>query len=551
MGNSRLIRPAVICLAATLFGANPLCADVKMSELFGDHMVLQQDVKLPVWGWADPGEAVTVTVGTSTARTTTGSDGKWRVDLAPLPADGAPQTLTVAGRNTLTFSDVLVGDVWICSGQSNMEYGLGKDADKEVDNPNIRIFWVNKNAALTPQDHFGEGAPERPLYGHWQVCTRQTISQDGSWNGFSAVGYYFGHDVYQSTRRPVGMIGAYWGGTPAQAWTSLDALAQNPALAHYADGFKKLTPAQLGLFPANWVTYDVAARKWDAANQDVMKSWQDDVQKAKAAGQPAPLAPPVMATRPRNPGNIGTPATLFNGMIHPLIPYAIKGVIWYQGESNVGTNTSPEYGTLLPALIGNWRQKWGQGDFPFLIVQLPNYQPAAADPAIGNWPILRESQARALALPNTGLAITLDVGASNGLHPADKRDVGARLALVARHVAYGQDIVYTGPGYDSMKVEGGKVRVSFKNTGSGLIIGSSPIARDPTPPTRLTGFELAGADRKWIAADAVIDGQTVVVSSDQVTAPVAVRYAWADNPTCNLYNKAGLPAAPFRSDPGF
>lgn len=527
-----------------------------MSSIFGDHMVLQQDAKLPVWGWADPGEKVTVTVGGNTAVATAGADGKWRVTLAPLAETSKPVTVTVAGKNTVTFGDVLIGDVWICSGQSNMEYGGGKTAD-DVDNPNIRIFWVIKNATLTPQENFGESAPERPLYGKWQVCTRQSLAQDGSWNGFSAVGYFFARDVYQATKRPIGMIGAYWGGTPAQAWTSLPALEQNPALSHYADIVKNLTPAQQSLFPANWVTYDVAGRKWDASIGDtyrktVLKPWQDETKKAKEAGQPPPPPPaPPSSPQPRNPGNIATPAALFNGMINPLIPYAIKGAIWYQGESNEGTCV--EYATLFPAMIGDWRKRWEQGDFPFLFVQLPNFQAyrAPGDSTHDRWAVLRESQAKALALPNTGMAVTIDIGDPDNIHPRDKIDVGARLALVARHVVYGENIVYTGPTFDSLKVEGRKIRLAFKNVGGGLVMGVPPWTPDGKPvppPAALTGFEIAGQDRKWISAEAVIDGASVVVSGPQVASPVAVRYGWANNPSCNLYNKEGLPASPFRTD---
>jgi sialate O-acetylesterase len=284
-----------------------------------------------------------------------------------------------------------------------------------------------------------------------------------------------------------------------------------------------------------------------------LKQWQAAADQAKASGQPAPPKPVPSAPMPQAPGSpdpsLVTPTTLYNGIIAPLIPYAIKGVIWYQGEENGAAGR--EYRTLFPRLITDWRDKWNQGDFPFLFVQLANYLPPQVKPSEGGWAELREAQLMALSLPNTGMAVAIDVGDAATIHPADKLDVGLRLALAARHVAYKQDLVYSGPIYNTMTVEGNKIRVTFKETGGGLQMGTpprTPTGVPPPTPTELTGFAIAGADKNFVWAKARIEGNTVVVSSDQVASPVAVRYGWAFNPPCDLYNKEGLPASPFRTD---
>ena len=538
---------AILCLSF----AESLKADVKMSTLFGDHMVLQQDSKLPVWGWADPGETVTVTLGKSTAKAVAGADGKWRVNLPQIPASSTPLTLMVAGKNTLQFEDVLVGDVWICSGQSNMEYGIGNISREEVLDPEIRVFHVTKSASLTPLEETKFVPPEiglDTLSGHWQKTLRA-----GAWNGFSAVGYLFAKNVHAFTGKPVGMIGSYWGGTPAQAWTSLSGLEKEPALVNYVKGLQDMKPEQKAKFPVVWADYVAAMKKWDKEAREPfdvqMKAWNVAVEKAKAAGEPEPPKPQMAFPRPANPGNVGTTTSLFNGMINPLIPFAIKGVIWYQGESN--SYNGAEYGILFPNMIRDWREKWSQGDFPFLFVQVAGYGVPLTDPSRGRWPLLREGQSKALALPNTGMATAIDIGDEKDIHPKNKFPLGERLGLLAKQIAYGQAIVASGPTYASMKVEGGKIRVALKNTGAGLVIGVPPAipGAQPAPiPSALTGFEIAGEDQKFMPAQAVIDGNSVVVSSTEVQAPVAVRYCWADYPACSLYNKEGLPAYPFRTD---
>jgi sialate O-acetylesterase len=524
-----------------------LPADVKMPAIFGDHMVLQQATKLPVWGTADAGEKVTVTVGSETGSATAGSDGKWTVTLAPLPAGTTPVTMTVAGKNTLTFHDVLVGDVWICSGQSNMEFGLGnahnaKDEIPQANVPLLRLFLVPKKTSLHPETDIA-AAPKGTLAAQWVLCTPDNIIKVGGWNGFSAVGYFFGREIQKTTGRPVGLIGTYWGGTAAQAWTSVEKLAGEPALKHYADLLAKTQgtyPQALLKFPAIQAAFEASLAKWkkDAGIAPDAPVTPADLAKAKAAGLPPAPKPPAPPD-----GGPNMPSTLYNGMIAPLIPYAIKGAIWYQGESNAGQPV--EYKTLFADMITDWRQRWGEGDFPFLFVQLAKYR----EPNTG-FAQLRESQLKTLALPNTGMAVAFDIGDQKDIHPKDKIDVGLRLALAAKHVAYGQTLVYSGPIFDKLQVDGSAARVSFTQIGGGLVIGTAPwtpAGATPLPNSNLAGFTIAGADKNWVPADARIDGDSVVVSSPQVAQPVAVRYAFpfAEG---NLYNKDGLPASPFRTD---
>jgi len=542
--------------------ASPLAvrAEVKMPAIFGDHMVLQQDVKIPVWGWADPNEPVSVTLGDDTAKTTADAGGKWSVSLEPVKATATPQKLTVTGRNSLTFTDVLIGDVWVCSGQSNMEFDLagsykGKnsfggasDAATAVPAANdsqLRLFLVTKKIALDPQTD---------VVGKWEVCTPDSAAF------FSAVGYFFGQELRHALNRPIGLIGTYWSGMPAQAFTSLSALQKDPPFTNYIDAFTKIQanyPTAKENYPAAMAAYQAKLKEWNATVAPVfnplMKQWQADAMRAAASGQPAPPRPVPSEPMPKGPSNPEgapyTPTVLFNGMIAPLIPYAIKGAIWYQGESNAGN--AAEYATLFPRMISDWREKWNEGDFPFLYVQLAAYMKAQTAPSEGGWALLREAQLKTLSLPNTGMAVAIDIGNGADIHPKDKHDVGLRLALAAKHVAYGQKLVYSGPIYDSMKVEGNKIRLSFKDTGSGLKMGTPPWTASGVPapaPTELTGFAIAGADRNWVWAKAEIEGQDVVVSSDQVASPVAVRYGWGNNPPCNLYNNEGLPASPFRTD---
>jgi sialate O-acetylesterase len=532
------------------------CADVKLPAIFGDHMVLQQEASLPVWGWASPGEEVTVSFGAEKATVTAGADGTWQARLPPLPVGTPPGTLVVAGHNTLTLLDVLVGDVWICSGQSNMEFPVRKLQIKKVavadqcDNQ-IRLFHIPHKLAIVPLNDVSAS---------WEVCSPETLSD------FTAVGFFFAQNLRPLLNHPVGLIESSWGATTAQAWTSLDGLRSNPVLQHHVDDYNRaLTnyPGGETEFEAKVAAYDATLKQWsdnlaaDASYQEGRKAWEKASAQATAAGLPTPPQPQPPVPSPHFPpgGHHNAPAALFDAMINPLIPYAIKGAIWYQGEDNTKTlNSAIEYRTLLPAMITDWRAHWQQGDFPFLFVQLAGLGPkpkTADDPSL--WAILRESQLKTLDVPRTGMAVVFDIGDMGNIHPPDKADVGLRLSLAARHIAYGQTLVYTGPLYNTFQAAGGEIRISFKpeSLGSGLAIGSSPCVDPKAPPVSkvdLQGFAIAGDDKHWVWATAKIDKNTVVVSSPQVAKPVAVRYAWADNPAGNLYNHEGLPASPFRTD---
>jgi sialate O-acetylesterase len=537
-------------------------ADVALPHIFGDHMVLQRDGTVPIWGTAAAGEAVTVTAGKVQGTATAGSDGKWMVKLAGLPASTTPIDVTVAGKNTITFHDVLVGDVWVCSGQSNMEFSEPMEASAktellQADHPLIRLFYVPKVPSRTPADEIG--AAKKPLEGSWQVCSRDALMNDGDWNGFSAVGYTFGREVNAATQAPVGLISDCWGGQTAQSFTSLEALQANPMFKHYVDkalDFQSNYDKYVASYNAALPLYPPILEKWKQDNKaalDAYNQWPQKAKEAAANNQPVPPRPPFL--RPPNPpqnpaSNPAIPTVLYNGMIHPIIPYAIKGAIWYQGEANAGGPV--EYRTLLPTMIQDWRTRWGQGDFPFLTVELANFMKRLPDPSESNWAALREAQAKTLSLPKTGLAVTIDIGEANDIHPKDKEDVGHRLAVAALNVAYGQKAVGSGPIYKSMTIEGDKVHLAFDSVGQGLVTDVPPPHFHPGEPRTVDaspeGFAVAGADHKFAWAQAAIEGDGVVVSSPAVPAPVAVRYAWADNPACNLYNKDGLPAVPFRTD---
>ncbi|MFA6289519.1 MAG: sialate O-acetylesterase [Opitutaceae bacterium] len=504
-------------------------AEVKFNSLFTDGAVLQQEANVPVWGTAGEGEKVTVQFDGQSA-TATAKDGKWMVHLKPHKA-GGPFELTVAGEaNTITLKNVLVGEVWVCSGQSNMQFGLRFDANAATEiptanYPKLRLFFVErKNAAH----------PLAEVKGGWSECSPESAKY------FTAVGYYFGRNLHKTLGVPVGLIHSSYGATYAQAWTSLDGLEKEPTLQRYSEQVKKLAAnyeQASATYPGELAVYKEKLKQWDAdvgvAYKETLKAWTAENQKLELEGKPAipepkPAQPkPTAPTSPEGPPN--TPTTLFNAMIAPLIPYAIKGVIWYQGENNAGNPT--EYRTLFPRLISDWREKWGQGDFPFLFVQIAPYRNLP--------PGIREAQLLTWQkTPNTAMAVITDVGDATDIHPKQKEPVGARLALAARALAYGEKIEYSGPVFDELKIDGDRAVLSFKHIGSGL------LAKDGD----LKGFTIAGANKKFVAAKAVIEGDTVVVSSDAVREPVSVRYGWANVPDVNLYNKEGLPASPFRTD---
>jgi sialate O-acetylesterase len=475
-------RVLVLVLALAL----PAPAQLRLPAVIGDHMVLQRDAQVPIWGWAPPGETVRVVPGWDSdapVSAVAGADGAWRSSVKT-PAAGGPFSITIAaGGASITVNDVLSGEVWLCSGQSNMEmpvayahrgYAGVKNWKEEVaaaDFPRIRLFSVAKAASA---------APVRDCKGAWVACSPATVGT------FSGTAYFFGRDVHRALDVPVGLIQSAWGGTPAESWTSEEGLRDFPELAEPSAA----------------------------------------VARARAAGESRPESRP--ASRPPN-----TPASLYNGMIAPLVPYAIRGAIWYQGESNRGRYL--QYRSLFPAMIADWRRSFGVGDFPFYYVQIAPFEYRDA-PGLSAG--LREAQAMTMrVVPNTGMVATTDVGDPKDIHPKDKQEVGRRLALWALAKTYGRPVACAGPVYLSMTIEGDAVRVAFENA-EGL------VARGAA----LTAFEIAGEDRKFVAAEAAIRGPTVVVRSAAVARPVAVRFAHGDAPEPNLFNAAGLPAYPFRTD---
>ncbi|MEZ4701581.1 MAG: sialate O-acetylesterase [Rhodothermales bacterium] len=655
MKSSHSLRLAL--LAALLWGCDttPPAADIAVPSIFGDHMVLQRDMNVPVWGTALPGGTVRVEIDGQSHRARVAPDSTWRVDLAPLQA-GGPYELVIAGADTTVFSDVLVGEVWVGSGQSNMEmplagWGRVKDYEKEIaaaSFPPIRLWQAEHTVAFSPQT-------EVPNTG-WQPTTPETVAE------FSSVAYFFGRDLHRTLDVPIGLIHSSWGGTIAEAWTSAGALREMP---DFVEAVNTLAPAGGGTVEEQVAAYDAAMARWradarasDAGRQDadstrwwyqpgadaggwktmevprlweeaglpgfdgvvwfrrevtVPASWagrdltlnlgliddNDDtwfngvrvggiaafnamrtytvpgalvkagrnviavriedtgggggfygdpgaLSLGRAGAPPQSLAgvwmcrvgydvrdlPPQPAS-PRNPNQV---TVLYNGMLAPIIPYGIRGAIWYQGESNTGR--AYQYRTLFPTMISDWRAQWGQGDFPFLFVQLANFKERPQHPVEDDWAELREAQTMTLSLPNTGMAVTIDIGEAADIHPKNKQEVGRRLALLARRQVYGEALAAYGPVYRSMTVEGPTVRLTFDH--------ADGLAADGGQD--LEGFTIAGADRVFHWAEANIDGETVNVYSPDVAEPVAVRYGWAANPAVNLVNGAGLPASPFRTD---
>lgn len=486
------MRTLLLLLAAVGTAA----ADVKLPSLFADGMVLQADAKVAVWGRADPGEAVTVAFEDQSAQAKADAEGRWRVEIGPFTYT-AERLLVVTGKNRIEIEDVCVGEVWVCSGQSNMQWPLAKTTDAgaaiaAAANPRLRLFTMPRRVADTPQAECG---------GTWQPCTPETAGP------FSAVAYYFGLRLREELGVPVGLIHSSWGGTPAEAWTSLFTLQALPELAP-------------------------TLQRWDAA----LSAWPEKDREFRAAL--AEWKKTRQGRRPRppvGPQHPSRPAGLYNAMIAPLTPFAVRGVIWYQGEANAGR--AWQYRTLFPALIRDWRRAWKR-PLPFGFVQLANFQAIQPRPGEHPWAELREAQALALREPRTGMAVTIDIGEANSIHPRNKRDVGGRLARWALARVYGKDIEYSGPVYARHTTRDGRVRIEFEHAA-----GLRTRLNEP-----LTGFAIAGADKQWRWAHARIDGRTVVVWHPDIAEPAAVRYAWAVNPVCNLINGEGLPAAPFRTD---
>ncbi len=503
---------------AAIFAAGTARADVAPNPLFSDHMVLQRGMSVPVWGTAAAGEQVTVSLGGASQKATAGADGKWMVKLPEqkMAPDGPPMELTIAGKNTVTIKDVLIGEVWIASGQSNMVFpvaakgpygGLTNSAEviAAANIPSIRMFTVADKKSADPQ---------ATMTGSWQVATPQTVPN------WSAVGYLFASGLQKELKVPIGIITAAYGASTCEAWISRDALAADPAIKPMLDGFD----ASIAFYKTSPGT---------------------------PIGQAPPRPTPINKARPAPTARQGDPVqdqheptVLFNGMLNPVIPYAIRGAIWYQGESLCGGDAGVDnYGHVQAAMIADWRKRWGagagEGDFPFYLVELPGQQ------NLSNNPRIREQQAAVLKLsPNTAMAGIIDTGEAKNVHPRNKAPLGERLTKIAMANAYGQKIEFSGPVYDSMKVEGSAIRVKFTHLGA------------PDHPAALVAkggalkwFQIAGADQKFVDATATIDGDNVIVSSPDVKSPVAVRYAWDNYPDgCNLYNAADIPASPFRTD---
>lgn len=498
------------CGLAAFSSVDSVRADVKTPAIFGSHMVLQQGQKNRVWGWADAGEAVSVTIDQQVLSATPDADRRWQVELSPLPV-GGPYTMTVKGKNTLQFEDVLVGEVWICSGQSNMRWGVNRANDPDLEmrtakDPKIRLITVPNLGTQEPQNDFN---------GAWTACTPETVGN------FSAVGYYFGRQLHQTLDVPVGLINNAWGGSACEAWINQDLLAAD-------EQFKPLMD--------RWAAEAANLPKAMAEYQDKRAKWELAAKEAKDAGKPSPQAPQNPEVRMK--GN-HRPANIYNGVLKPTIGYGIRGAIWYQGENNTGR--AYQYRHLFPLMIQNWRKEWQQSDFPFYWVQLADFQETKSEPAESEWAELREAQTMTMGkLPNTGEAVIIDLGEGKDIHPTNKQDVAKRLARWALADTYKLPIACRSPLYKSMSKTGDKIVITIDYAGAGL---RTFDVREPL------GFAIAGADKKFVWAKATLIGNNQIeVWSESVKDPVAVRYAWADNPVCNVYSSDRLPLTPFRTD---
>ncbi len=492
-------------------------AELKLPAIIGDNMVLQQKQTNPLWGWDAPGTEVTVKFGDQTKTAKAGADGKWTVKLDPVPANAKPTTISIKGSSSKELKNVLVGEVWICSGQSNMQWNVGSswDADLEIATakyPNIRLITV---------PNVGTQEPQQDFKGEWKECSPATVG------GFSAVGYFYGKVLHRMLDVPVGLINNAWGGSACEAWVNRAELEKDPRFKLLMDNTKKTEAFQ---------TSPEAKTKYEAD----LAAWKKQAEEAKKAGKPftvrAPGAPEAWLRGNQRPANI------YNGALLPTIGYGIKGAIWYQGETNAGR--AYEYASLFPYMIQNWRNEWKQGDFPFYWVQLADYMAEKTDAtqaATSAWAELRESQTKTQnAIKNGGQAVIIDLGDANDIHPKNKRDVAERLARWALVKDYGLKLPYRSPELKSAEFKDGKALVKLDTFGSSL---------RTVDINEVKGFVVCGEDKKWAWAEAKITGKdTVEVIAKDVAKPVAVRYAWADNPVCNLYSIDGLPVTPFRSD---
>jgi sialate O-acetylesterase len=500
---------------------SPVRADAELASVFGNHMVLQRDRRVAVWGWAEPAEKVTVRFAGQSAETEAGRFARWQLHLEPMEASNEGRTLTIQAKNTLTLKDVLVGDNWLCSGQSNMEWATGNvmQAKREVtaaDYERIRLFNV--------RGHLTSPLRRERVPGRWAVCSPQTV------RGFSAVGYFFGRRLHEETGVAIGLIGSNWGGTRIEPWTPPEGFRRVPQLKRIARKIDRADPRA-----------EAGRGRWEAY-LDEIEGWVPRAREALEAGVVLPEQPDAPGF-----GDRRQPTAIYNAMIHPLVPFDLQGAIWYQGEANGGEGMS--YFFKMRALIEGWREVFGNDELEFYYVQLANWRQPTEDPAGGGgWSRIREAQRAALRIPRTGMAVTIDIGNADDIHPRNKQDVGARLARWALRDVYGQEIVVSGPLYKSHEVEGDRIRVHFGHVGSGLMVARKEGLEPPTPlpDAAPQHFAIAGTQGNWHWAEAQIDGETVVVWSEEVEEPTAVRYAYAMNPAeANLYNREGLPAAPF------
>jgi sialate O-acetylesterase len=513
-------RRVLIVAACALAAAPPAglaMAAPALPRIFSDNMVLQREQPIPVWGKAEPGEQITVSLGDVKATTRADRQGLWSLRLPPQNA-GGPHTVTITGKdkNTTTFKNVMVGEVWICSGQSNMAWTVNhaRNAAKEVEaarHPDIRLFGVKARTSPMPLTDV-DGGP-------WVACTPETVAS------VSAVAYFFGRELKNELNVPIGLINTSWGGTAIEPWTPPIGFASVPKVQQYLEAIEKADREYI----ESLSKYLEQRKAWLAATRAIPVTQADNL-------TPAPFAP----EHPFNQGGNGRPAAIYNAMVAPIAPYAIAGAIWYQGEANVLPGDGMRYHEKMKALINGWRATWRQGEFPFYYVQLAPWEYAVKYPgAADRLPEVWEAQTATLSVPNTGMAITNDIGNIRDIHPTNKQEVGRRLALWALARNYGRaGLVCSGPLYKSMKVEGERIRVQFDHAGGGL------AARDGKP---LTWFQIAGADGRFVDAKATIDGDSVLVSSEQVKSPTAVRFAWNELAEPNLANKEGLPAGPFRT----
>ncbi|OHB50573.1 MAG: hypothetical protein A2Y10_10235 [Planctomycetes bacterium GWF2_41_51] len=512
----------IVPLSFVIIIASLATADVRLPAIISDNMVIQADVHVPIWGWADPKETITVTIGSQKQTATAGADGKWMVKLVAMKPSDTSFEMTVASKNTIIIKNILVGQVWLGSGQSNMEMPVNGvlNASEEINNaryPLIRLFTVAKAISHKPLTDCN---------GSWIECSPQTISS------FSAVAYFFGRELHKELNQPVGLIDSAWGGTIAEAWMSMPAIKAEPDFAPIIQRYEEL----IKKYPNGKADYDKA-----------LAQWQKDANDAQKAGKPEP----PKAAVPFGEMNPNGASLLFNGMIASVIPYGIKGVIWYQGESN--TDRSYQYRKLFPTLIADWRAQWHQGDFAFLFVQIASFDISPYDMKKDSWAELRDAQLLTVKkMSNTGMAVIIDIGEANNIHPKNKQEVGRRLSLWALAKTYGyKGLQYSGPMYQQMNIQGNKIVLEFDTF--------CKVKGD-----ELKGFTIAGSDRKFVPAQAKIfkggvlmpghpnahaEKQMIAVWSPDVNEPVAVRYAWSDNPeNCTLSDETGLPASPFRTD---